>query len=741
MADNEMLDAPSRVKLEIERGAALIADMSARGIQPEESAKIRKNKGLSLVERRALKWARRREHARALQRSMEKKKQRLKELRANPKHDAAELKDLERNLAADARVLETVLKKIRRGEVGMQSQLEDLDDTAAGVAKKLNYDERESGQDGLHLRGDKGKGSKHDLKSKDSDRLSLDEKAENLQNSVNHTKEKLEILHSQEPIQADESNKLKQKLRRMARELTKLRHDLGLRPTEIIDSQIENREEDREEVTVSPVFEQGTGTSLSESQILEEESAPVKFSLKERERPKKTKKRSAIEGAEDTVNAGAQHAEEFAVGEAFFVGDTLAEKEKKKRKKDKDSQDSVRLQSIPAFRVALEDKQPGPAKQFSGNGKAFFDTRTGRYIMHAAHDAPPTPQQVKQDALRATIANARSPYTRSPSADDRIPEAVKSDVTTSKSPAERCHDALLAIGKADTATPFGRRTDHISDFQVAEHLSRVLILPPKIRAQEKQKESPILPPKRSFSFASEITAGTKSAQVGKKSNSSRKKLSGETEESVASFQTTMALKEAASATAIGGLFSRDFLTSRGPSLKRPRALSPPNDNHSSTLDSTPTKARRVYEGVRKSKPGRGERIEGEVKDWEFPPVHIEARVHARGTDEGNIEENIAFSSTYLNSYPRGILIGNTKFQVLQIVPGTEQKLPAHASRDGKAINICSIAKGHVKVTVGSKTFDIGEGGVFRVRAGEKCVVINQLCSQADAVVHVCTTRG
>ncbi|PBP20159.1 hypothetical protein BUE80_DR009019 [Diplocarpon rosae] len=642
MAENEMLDAPSRVKLEIERGAALIADMSARGIEPKESAKIRKNNGLSLVERRALKRAGRREHAQVLRRSMEKKEQRLEELRANPKHEAAELKDLERKLAAEARVLETVLKRVRRGEVGMQGPLEELNDTAAGMAEKFkkpleffpnrrlsrsyalvgNDGERGSGKDGLHLRGGKGKGSKHKVKSKGNDGLSLEEKLENLQNSVNHKKKKLEILQSQNPIQAGVSKKLKMKLRGMTRELKKLRHDLGLRSTETIDVQIEKREDGREEVIGSPVV--GEGNSLGESQILEKESGPVKLSLKERKLPKKPNKRKAIEGTEDTVNAGAEHAEEFAVGEAFLVGDISAKKEKKKRKKDKASRDSAKFQSIPAFRVAFENEQPASAQEFTGNDKAFFDTRTGRYIMQAAQNAPPTPQQDKQDASRATIVNAKSPSPRSPPADDRILEAVDSDVITSKSPAERCHDALVAVGRAATATPLRCRTD---------------------------------------------------------------------------------------------------LT------------------HSSTLDSTPTKTRRVYEGVRKSKPGRGERIEGEAKDWEFPLVHVEARAHAQGTDDGNIEEHIAFSSTHLTSFPRGILIGDTKFQVLQIVSGTELELPAHASKDGKGIKICSIAKGHIKVTVGSKTFDIGEGGVFRVRAGEKCVVINQPQSQGDAVVHVCTTRG
>ncbi len=104
--------------------------------------------------------------------------------------------------------------------------------------------------------------------------------------------------------------------------------------------------------------------------------------------------------------------------------------------------------------------------------------------------------------------------------------------------------------------------------------------------------------------------------------------------------------------------------------------------------------------------------------------------------------DIAFSSTYLTSRPLGISISGTKFQVLHIASGTEQELPIHTSKENQrtSIKICSVAKGRVKVSVGGKKFAIGEGGMWRVRSGEKCVVANQLGSQDIAIVHVFTVE-
>ncbi|OWP05317.1 hypothetical protein B2J93_8059 [Marssonina coronariae] len=739
MAGHEMLDSTSRVELEIERGAAVIADTSARAIEPQKGAKLRNNQGPSRAERRAAKRASRREDTKALHGSMEKKQQRLKELRAGPPHDAAELMDAESKLAAEARTLETSLERVRRGGVGMHGRVEELDDAAAPVAEELDDAERESGKDGLHLRGSRGKGSRRDAKSRNSDGFSLEEKLEHLQGSVDRRNKRLENLESQYPLRAGGSKKMKKKLRRPTREFDGFRHDLGLESTEIIDSQIgEHEGSGDEEITGSPVPKKED--PMAESRIQDQQLGRIKLSSEERTRRKKANKRKAVDGVEDAVSAGEAPAGEFAVGEAIVV-DEISVKEKKRRKKDKGPQDPVKIRSIPAFEAALGDEQPAPANQFSGHRKAVFNTRTGGYVMQNAQKAPPQPQQIKQDALLATMTDAGSPSARSPSADDRILEAVISDVMATKSPAERCYDALVAVGKAAAAAPYRRRTDPSPDHELAKQLSRSILSPPRIPAQEKHKETRILPPKRNYSFAREIAAGTKSPPPGKKSKGRRTRLSGEAEESAAMFQTAMALKEAASATAIGGLFPQDPLTWRASTRKRPRTLPSPIDPHSSTPETTPTKARRVHEGVRLSKSGRRERVEGEGDGWEVQSGRVRVGRRGRCPDEGEKEEKIAFSSTYLASRPRGVLVGNAKFQVLELVSGTEHELPTHTSKDGKASKICSVAKGRVQVTVGGQDFDMGEGGMFRVGAGEKCVVISQGSSQGDAVVHVCTTGG
>lgn len=77
--------------------------------------------------------------------------------------------------------------------------------------------------------------------------------------------------------------------------------------------------------------------------------------------------------------------------------------------------------------------------------------------------------------------------------------------------------------------------------------------------------------------------------------------------------------------------------------------------------------------------------------------------------------------------------------MLSIVAGTEQDVPTHLSKGGT--KICSVAKGRVKVDVGGKKFAISEGGMWRLRAGQKCLVANQLGSQGIAAVHVFTSNS
>jgi len=48
--------------------------------------------------------------------------------------------------------------------------------------------------------------------------------------------------------------------------------------------------------------------------------------------------------------------------------------------------------------------------------------------------------------------------------------------------------------------------------------------------------------------------------------------------------------------------------------------------------------------------------------------------------------------------------------------------------------VCSVSKGRVVVSVEKNDFGIGEGGMWRVRAGETCLVRND--GDEEATIHV-----
>jgi hypothetical protein len=54
--------------------------------------------------------------------------------------------------------------------------------------------------------------------------------------------------------------------------------------------------------------------------------------------------------------------------------------------------------------------------------------------------------------------------------------------------------------------------------------------------------------------------------------------------------------------------------------------------------------------------------------------------------------------------------------------------------NGVGLRICAVAGGRAKVTLGLLNFSIGVGGMWRVKAGQKCGVKNM--GKDMAVVHV-----
>ncbi|KAH7388952.1 hypothetical protein BKA64DRAFT_125886 [Cadophora sp. MPI-SDFR-AT-0126] len=449
-------------------------------------------------------------------------------------------------------------------------------------------------------------------------------------------------------------------------------------------------------------------------------------------------------------------------------------KKHKKRKIDKSSPNSSQpLSSIPAFE---EPETEQSVSIDNANSKKIASND-----QHAGQDnslngsAPPSPEKARQAALLDTITRSR---TRSDSSGHGIYEALVAGMLAQPSPPSPMSSiadypqSLVDIGRSAIAAPILPNTQ--KPIRDKAFKAQAPALAPK-RVSSVHKGSPIPPPVRKFSSTRTLPTAKEN---GVERRTSKKKKGADTKEvsrtkpntkpepgtegsqqSATLSQTITALKETASASVIEGVFSHaDPFTSTKkilPPAKTtlPIAASFPNSINSSTLDVTPTKS--------KSKSHRQRRIQGEAEDWEKSSGRVRARVDTDGSaDDEEMEESefpshlfnyllpcqnantcldIAFSSTYLQARPLGISISGTKFQILNIVSGTDQELPISTDKD--TIKICSVAKGRVKVSLGKTNFSIGEGGVWRVHGGEKCVVANQLSSQGTACVHICTVKG
>ena len=76
-------------------------------------------------------------------------------------------------------------------------------------------------------------------------------------------------------------------------------------------------------------------------------------------------------------------------------------------------------------------------------------------------------------------------------------------------------------------------------------------------------------------------------------------------------------------------------------------------------------------------------------------------------------------------------IGNSVFTIVSIEPGKEHKFG-----DDKTftLRMCSVASGRFGVTLGKLGFDIGVGGMWRIKSREYCAVKN--VGKDVAVLHV-----
>ncbi|KAL2261781.1 hypothetical protein VTK26DRAFT_3361 [Humicola hyalothermophila] len=114
-----------------------------------------------------------------------------------------------------------------------------------------------------------------------------------------------------------------------------------------------------------------------------------------------------------------------------------------------------------------------------------------------------------------------------------------------------------------------------------------------------------------------------------------------------------------------------------------------------------------------------------MADWEIAPGRI--RVGTRDS-----AQDIAFSSSYLSRGWAVHVMDGTTFQVAEIPPGGSL---VWSAEDGRT-RLCSVARGIIRVTLPEKEFPIGPNGMWKVRPGASCTVVNPF--YLGAVVHVTT---
>ncbi|CZT12808.1 uncharacterized protein RAG0_16501 [Rhynchosporium agropyri] len=401
-------------------------------------------------------------------------------------------------------------------------------------------------------------------------------------------------------------------------------------------------------------------------------------------------------------------------------------KHHKKRKTEHASQDSSRLMDdIPLF------GEHGPII-FTSAPEDFDDTsKSDRLRAKVAMQDEAmllTPEQNKQSALLETITRGRS---RSDSnSGDRIYKALLACIGDPPSPMSPCspeytvdhtQQALIGIGRAALEAPILPKLQKpIRDpaFVAQAPVSKTVtpMLP---------RESPILPPERNFSLLTKAAPAAKASRFEKlktkKKDPEGRKAQKEEKDSA---QVAAKIQDIESSSQIIRTTNTPILPPTKPSENK--VLSSSNDIKFSTPVTKSVKPKKAKSRKRKAN-------ETQNDDWETDPGRLRARITKENEDEDvEAEENVAFSSAYIGARP-GISISGTKFDVLHVVSGTAREFPI--SVGSEAIKICSVAKGRVTVSLGTREFTVGENGMWRVRSGEKCSMFNS-DGDGPACVHV-----
>ncbi|KAJ3940264.1 uncharacterized protein N0V96_009255 [Colletotrichum fioriniae] len=97
---------------------------------------------------------------------------------------------------------------------------------------------------------------------------------------------------------------------------------------------------------------------------------------------------------------------------------------------------------------------------------------------------------------------------------------------------------------------------------------------------------------------------------------------------------------------------------------------------------------------------------------------------------------VAFSNSYLTSNQAVTVSEEISFNVIVIKPGESHEWAAESEK----VRICSLAAGKLKVKLeNAEPFSMGPNGMFKMKPGTACTVLNRL--YIDAVLHVTTVSS
>ncbi|TGO27940.1 hypothetical protein BPAE_0034g00190 [Botrytis paeoniae] len=120
-------------------------------------------------------------------------------------------------------------------------------------------------------------------------------------------------------------------------------------------------------------------------------------------------------------------------------------------------------------------------------------------------------------------------------------------------------------------------------------------------------------------------------------------------------------------------------------------------------------------------------------EWEFSTGKIRAMIGDPMEKDAQREENVAFSSNYIQSPMRqaqGINVGGVNFNIWHIKNRETYIFKSKST----GLQVCSVAQGSIWVFLGSEKFRISKGGMWRIREGEICSAKNQ--DGHDCVLHI-----